>query len=262
MEIAAVNPFVRFDGNTYHMWFDGWSASVTGKIGYATSLDGISWTLYEGNPIFEPEPGKWDSRRVEDPHIIFDGNLYHMWYTGGATTSYWHWRIGYATSLDGITWEKNVNNPILTPTAGIWDSQWVGYCNVLWDSLNSQYKMWYGGGPGSLGKFGYATAPDTITSGIDAIVLASIPTNLLLKQNYPNPFNPVTMINYQLPVTSDVELNIYNLLGQKVASLVNEKQNAGYHHIEWNASGFASGLYYCRIEAGNFTQTRKMIYLK
>jgi hypothetical protein len=83
-----------------------------------------------------------------------------------------------------------------------------------------------------------------------------------LNQNYPNPFNPVTMINYQLPMINDVELSIYNLLGQKVATLVNERQNAGYYQVEWNASSFASGVYYYRIKAGNFLQTHKMVYLK
>jgi photosystem II stability/assembly factor-like uncharacterized protein len=88
------------------------------------------------------------------------------------------------------------------------------------------------------------------------------PSQFTLYQNYPNPFNPVTMINYRLPITSYVELSIYNVLGQKVATLVDEKLDAGYHHIEWDASGLASGVYYYKLEAGNFVQTRKMIYLK
>ena len=89
-----------------------------------------------------------------------------------------------------------------------------------------------------------------------------LPSNYKLNFNYPNPFNPVTMINYQLPMSSNVELSIYNILGQKVITLVNEKQNAGYHQVEWDASGLASNVYYYRIEVGNFVQTRKMIYLK
>ena len=84
----------------------------------------------------------------------------------------------------------------------------------------------------------------------------------MLNQNYPNPFNPSTMINYQLPITNYVDLSVYNLLGQKVATLVNKRQPAGHYQIEWDASGFAGGVYYCRIKAGNFLQTRKMIYLK
>jgi hypothetical protein len=83
-----------------------------------------------------------------------------------------------------------------------------------------------------------------------------------LHQNYPNPFNPVTMINYQLPMTNDVELSIFNVLGQKVATLVSEKQNAGYHQVEWDASRFSSGIYYYKIQAGEFVDVRKMILIR
>ena len=88
------------------------------------------------------------------------------------------------------------------------------------------------------------------------------PAVFKLNQNYPNPFNPVTMINYQLPMTSDVELSVYNLLGQKVATLVNVRQRAGYHQIEWGAGGFSSGIYYYRIEAGDFQDVKKMVLLR
>ena len=88
------------------------------------------------------------------------------------------------------------------------------------------------------------------------------PRDFSLYQNYPNPFNPVTMINYQLPMTNDVELSIYNVLGQKVAILVNERQQAGNHQVEWEASGFASGVYYYRIHAGEFVDVKKMILIR
>lgn len=89
------------------------------------------------------------------------------------------------------------------------------------------------------------------------------PSQFYLAQNYPNPFNPKTKINYQLPITNYVELSIYNLIGQKVETLVAENQQAGHHQVEWNAGGFASGVYYYRLstEAG-FIQTKKLILLK
>jgi serine protease len=83
-----------------------------------------------------------------------------------------------------------------------------------------------------------------------------------LYQNYPNPFNPMTMINYQLPITSNVEINIYNLLGQKVATLVNQKQPAGNYHIQWDATGYSTGVYYYRLKAGDLQQVKKMILIK
>ena len=92
--------------------------------------------------------------------------------------------------------------------------------------------------------------------------IASVPNAFSLEQNYPNPFNPSTTINYKLPITNYVELSIFNLLGQKVAILVSEKQEAGTHQIEWGASDYSSGIYYYRLETENDQITKKMILLK
>ncbi len=84
-----------------------------------------------------------------------------------------------------------------------------------------------------------------------------------LFHNYPNPFNPSTVISYQLAVGSQVELSIYNTLGEKVAVLVSERQQAGYHLIEWDAAGFASGVYVYRLHTGTeFLRSKKMILLR
>jgi len=83
-----------------------------------------------------------------------------------------------------------------------------------------------------------------------------------LSQNYPNPFNPKTIINYELPITNFVEISIYNLLGQKVVELVSKKQTPGKYSVEWDASGFASGIYFYILQAGEFRAIRKMILLQ
>ena len=91
----------------------------------------------------------------------------------------------------------------------------------------------------------------------------ALPKKFALGQNYPNPFNPTTLITYQLPKSSEVELNIYNVLGQKVITLVTRRQKAGYHQVEWDASGFASGVYYYRLQTdAGFVQSKKLILLK
>jgi hypothetical protein len=90
----------------------------------------------------------------------------------------------------------------------------------------------------------------------------NLPRNFTIQQNYPNPFNPKTVISYQLPVISDVELSIYNLLGEKVTTPVSTTQNAGYHQVEWDASGFASGVYYYQIRVGEFQEIKKMLLLR
>ncbi len=91
---------------------------------------------------------------------------------------------------------------------------------------------------------------------------ANLPISFKLSQNYPNPFNPSTMISYQLPVISEVELSIFNLLGQKVVTLVSEKQAAGVYQVEWNAKAYASGVYYYRLSTDKFVETKKLILLR
>ena len=87
-------------------------------------------------------------------------------------------------------------------------------------------------------------------------------TNSAWRKTTPNPFNPKTIINYELRITNYVDLGIYNLLGQKVASLINEQKQAGYHQVEWDATGFTSGVYYYQLVAGDFRELKKMILLK
>jgi hypothetical protein len=91
---------------------------------------------------------------------------------------------------------------------------------------------------------------------------SEIPDKYALHQNYPNPFNPVTVIGWQLADNSHVKLSIYNILGQKVATLVNKKQSAGRYKAEWDASGFASGIYFYQIKTDNHFEVRKMMLMK
>jgi hypothetical protein len=88
------------------------------------------------------------------------------------------------------------------------------------------------------------------------------PKSFTLHTNYPNPFNPVTMINYELPITNYVNLSIYNLLGQKVETLVSERREAGFHQVEWDASGFPSGVYYYKIQTGKIQDVKKMVLVR
>jgi len=95
----------------------------------------------------------------------------------------------------------------------------------------------------------------------------SIPSSFALEQNYPNPFNPTTRIQYRLQAVSDVELTIYNQLGQKVRTLVKELQPSGAYQIEWNGQDnmgklVVSGVYLYRLKAGSYVQTRKMVLVQ
>ncbi len=104
--------------------------------------------------------------------------------------------------------------------------------------------------------------------GTDSILVSveqvsnTVPSAFALAQNYPNPFNPSTTLSFSIPNSSIVVLKVYNLLGQEVATLVNDKLNAGTYTAQFNATGLASGVYFYRLEAGTFVEQRKMILVK
>jgi hypothetical protein len=89
-----------------------------------------------------------------------------------------------------------------------------------------------------------------------------LPTSPQLAQNYPNPFNPTTNISFSIPTKSRVTIVVFNILGQKVATVTDEEYSAGTHIVVWNASHIASGVYFCRMVAAEKTQTRKMVVLR
>ncbi len=98
------------------------------------------------------------------------------------------------------------------------------------------------------------------SNGVDVQVLAA--AEFALTQNYPNPFNPTTTIGYGIQVKSNVKITVLNSIGEEVALLLNEEKEAGYHQIQFNAVNLPSGVYFYRIQAGSYTDTKKMILLK
>ena len=101
----------------------------------------------------------------------------------------------------------------------------------------------------------------TPVSGIVPVVL-QVPDKYKLEQNYPNPFNPVTKINYSITKTGLVTLKVYSILGQEVATLVNEVKTAGNYFVDFDASNFSSGVYFYSIKAGDFNDTKRMFLIK
>ena len=88
------------------------------------------------------------------------------------------------------------------------------------------------------------------------------PETYSLSQNYPNPFNPTTAISYRLSALSNVKLVVFDLLGREVTTLVNEKKEPGNYSVNFNASNLTSGVYFYKITAGSFTETKKMTLVK
>ncbi|MBU8932580.1 MAG: T9SS type A sorting domain-containing protein [candidate division Zixibacteria bacterium] len=105
---------------------------------------------------------------------------------------------------------------------------------------------------------------ETVTVALSNVAPDSpdMPTKFSLGQNYPNPYNPTTMIAYDVPSASHVTLSVFNVLGQEVATLVDMDKEAGSYQVEFDGSGIASGVYFYRISADNFSQTKKMVLVK
>ena len=149
---------------------------------------------------------------------------------------------GVAVSEDnGMTWTA-IN-------IGMWQKDAQG---LYVDDMDNVY----------LGTRGAGVFKTQFISSIEPSSSNGIPATFNLEQNYPNPFNPTTTINYELQVTNYVQLSVYNILGQKVATLVSGKQSAGLYTIEWDASEFASGVYLYKLSVGEKNQVKKMLLIK
>jgi len=115
---------------------------------------------------------------------------------------------------------------------------------------------------GTVNQFTQYPEFEPVTVSLAGVSGAGLPGSFALNQNYPNPFNPTTDIAFDLPKASQVELTVYNVLGQEVTTLVNGKLDAGTHVIMWDAGSVSSGVYFYRLQAENFSETKKMMLLK
>ena len=101
-----------------------------------------------------------------------------------------------------------------------------------------------------------------VATGVDEIASSEVPERSELMQNYPNPFNPTTKLSFVISHSSLVTLRVFDVLGREVATLLNEELKPGTYQKTFDATGLASGVYYYRLEAGSFSQVRKMLVLK
>ena len=110
------------------------------------------------------------------------------------------------------------------------------------------------------------TIESVIVSDIEgnAIPASSVivPSKYALESAYPNPFNPVTTLNFSLPESQEVMLQVYNLQGRVIETLINSNMEAGYHTLQWNADNHASGVYFVKMVTGEFVNTQKLMLVK
>lgn len=156
-------------------------------------------------------------------------------------------------SLDG----QSITGLLAVPSTGGWQNwQYLTVPNIYLSAGTHvlQPRFFFGGF-----NFSYM---DFVLTAADAEDEINSPLNYYLEQNYPNPFNPVTKINYSIKESGNVELRVYNLLGQEVAELVNGPMTSGAHFVEFDAKDLSSGIYYYNLKAGDFITSKKMILLK
>jgi hypothetical protein len=168
----------------------------------------------------------------------------------------------YAYSTNGgASWSPNVRlSQSFDPHAGWPQQNKMGdYFHMVSDS-GGAHLAWCGTFGGEQNVFyGHISYPLT---GVEDQAGKQLPTTFMLSQNYPNPFNPTTMISLSLPRSGFVRLNVFTVLGEKVSTIVEERLSAGTHTIRWDATGLPSGVYFYRLEADEFTQTKRLVVLK
>ncbi len=228
LEISKKKPDILYCGQLYYEGYDYWPLSMT--LNGGESWERIDSTLLE-----------------IDPHgsvmgILVDNNIdgrFYISYTGGL----------YLTEDNGKHFQKIYS----------------GKTGKIWSDNKNPETIYFNSDQGLL-RF-----VDTVTVGIDRIK-NELPNNFVLEQNYPNPFNPSTTIKYSIPRSTEyysvqqTTLKVYDVLGREIATLVNKVQQPGNYEVLFDASSvnreLASGTYFYRLSAGNYSKTMKMILLK
>ena len=188
----------------------------------------------------------------------------------------WHWQNPWPQPHElhdfyfvdaNCGWVTGRNGTILRTTDGgaTWHPQttrtWYDISSVCFIDVNTG---WVSGDYGAI----MATEDGGGITALPPVGEMRVPAGFELYQNYPNPFNPGTVISYQLSAVSDVKLRIFDVLGRQVCTLVDARQGAGRYEVKWNngRNGYglavASGVYFCRMEAGKFRQSIKLLLLR
>ena len=272
---------IKEDG-LFKMWFTGGTGHFVPttdtrySIGYATSTDGIAWTLYDDPATTEPpfhlsdpvllhgaSSADFDWRSASSASVRGTVAGYELWYHGtqfpGAAA------FGHATSPDGIEWTKYEGNPVLT-AAGTPLAFELLHPSVLF--YDDQYHMWlslFGGNgpPVGYANIGYATAPLTVAVEPDAMPSGA----LALDPPFPNPTSAGAAVTYRLNEAAYVTLAVYDLLGREVARPIDGSRPAGEHTADWNGRSehgrsLSAGLYVVRLRAGAWTESRTVLLLR
>jgi hypothetical protein len=209
-----------------------------GAIQFVNPNKGIGFT-FDNKIILTSDGGEnWD--QVNIPSNNYLNNIF-------AVDELNFWAVGdfgfiYHSTNGGQSWFSEINN----------NFEGRLFSAYFTDLDNG----WIVGGNGLIVKY---TNP---MSHYDPVTNPGLVNTFHLYQNYPNPFNPGTKISYELPVTSFVTLKVYDVLGKDVALLVSERQSAGKYSVDFNARNLTSGVYFYKIEGGDFKEIKRMLLIK
>jgi hypothetical protein len=227
-----------------HIYLDGEEVLATLDPG---SADSISFISDSNTPV------------TIGTVTIIDGALTYFW--NGNIDEVRVWNIARTK----FQIQSTMNDTLTSEYYSTADSGLVAYwrCDVLEDlGINAD-------GPDDIRDFSvFQNHGDLSGDAVLEIVTSvesnnsEIPSSFELEQNYPNPFNPSTTINYSIPASSFVTLKLYDVLGNEIANLVNEEKEAGRYSVEFNATTLPSGIYFYRLQAGSFVETKKMVLMK
>jgi len=247
-------------------WFVG-TPSATQEVTIVHTTDGGQTYEIQNNPT-DPDIKLNCVSFANAQQGIAVGNSGTILYTsdGGQnweirTYNYNRWQSVFLTQ-SGKAWAVGQNGNITYSTdwGYTWTAQQSGVTSELWEIMfiNDNEGWIVGGGIGQPGVILHTTNGGVVSD----VNEKNIVTQFELCQNYPNPFNPNTMIRYQIPERSFVTLKVFDVLGNEVASLLDEEKEAGIYESIFDAGSLSSGSYYYQIIAGDYIQTKKMILLK
>ena len=295
---SATNGFMTGDpvGGRWSLWgtTDGGSTwDSTGRYSAEPTNAGWNNSLYmSGSKIWFGTNGNklmysTDGGSTWSTQTIISLSSYAVWFNdanngiaGGSTTG------GDKTINGGTTWTPLIINPLLnnnwTGITGVGSNWWVtSFTNVIWGSTNggttwaasytaatghqyrhiakartgnNLYAVKGAGAPGQVTKY---TAP----TGIN-LISGEVPSDYNLSQNYPNPFNPTTNIKFSIPTQGFVTLKVFNSLGKEVATLVNGNTSVGTYEVNFDAGSLTSGVYFYKIQTGDFFSVKRMVLVK
>jgi hypothetical protein len=250
--------------STYSGGLIGYASSMSLQNNYVTGSI-LGKTNYLGGLI-----GYGRSVSITDNYASV--KLEQMPYTGALigcvyydTVSHSYWNTDTAKGFAGIDTIDGANN-VFTDTLGYTTAQMKTQSNFTgWDfkgeTTNGSADLWAIAGTVNNG-FPYLAWQDS-SNGATAVAQSSTtPMTYVLRQNYPNPFNPSTTISYDLPKQSHVTIQIYDILGKEITTLVNETKNVGSYKVVWNASRLSSGVYFYRMTAGSFSSVKRLLLIK